>query len=178
MSSERRSPFGSSPASRPARRRRRWASRKERSGVSSSGPSPRSAGSWEWRPNGSHRGSGQRTNRTDHDDEHTAHRRPARATPRGVRGFPAVADARSAGQPDSHSERLVAALARHQLVLATLLEYAPEPARDALERAIERSGQAIERIGAGQSNCGGNGGGANGGNPGGKPVARPTPRVP
>ena len=78
----------------------------------------------------------------------------------------------AAGQPESRSERLEAALARHQLVLATLLEYAPEPARDALERAIERSNQAIERIGAGQSN------GGNGGNPGDHPVAHPTPRVP
>src|SRR5947207_1486791 len=83
----------------------------------------------------------------------------------------------AAGQPDSHSDRLEAALARHQLVLATLLEYAPEPARDALERAIERSDQAIERIGAGQNNSGGNGGGS-GGNPGDHPVAHPTPRVP
>ena len=79
----------------------------------------------------------------------------------------------AAGQPESRSERLEAALARHQLVLATLLAYAPEPARDALERAIERSNQAIERIGAGQNN-----GGGNGGNPGDHPVAHPTPRVP
>jgi hypothetical protein len=83
---------------------------------------------------------------------------------------------KAAGQLDSRSERLDAALARHQLVLATLLNYVPEPARDGLERAIERSDQALEGIGAG---AGGNGGsGGNGSNAGGKdhPVVRPTPR--
>jgi hypothetical protein len=79
----------------------------------------------------------------------------------------------AAGQPDSRSERLETALARHQLVLARLLGFVPEPARDALERAIERSDKAVEGIGAG---AGGNGN--NAGNGKDRPVIRPTPRVP
>jgi hypothetical protein len=74
----------------------------------------------------------------------------------------------AAGKIEARNERLEAALARHQVVLATLLGYAPEPARDALERAIERSDQAVEGIGAG--------GGSNGN--GNRPVAHPTPRAP
>jgi hypothetical protein len=73
----------------------------------------------------------------------------------------------AAGKIEARNERLDAALARHQVVLATLLGYAPEPARDALERAIERSDQAVEGIGAGGSNGNGN-----------RPVAHPTPRAP
>ena len=72
----------------------------------------------------------------------------------------------AAGKIEARNERLEAALTRHQIVLATLLGYAPEPARDALERAIERSDQAVEGIGAGR---GGNGN---------RPVAHPTPRAP
>ena len=74
----------------------------------------------------------------------------------------------AAGKIDARNERLEAALTRHQVVLATLLGYAPEPARDALEQAIERSDQAVEGIGAGR-----------GGNNGSKgPVVHPTPRPP
>jgi hypothetical protein len=74
----------------------------------------------------------------------------------------------AAGKIEARNERLEAALTRHQVVLATLLGYAPEPARDALEQAIERSDQAVEGIGAGR-----------GGNNGGKgPVVHPTPRPP
>jgi hypothetical protein len=76
----------------------------------------------------------------------------------------------AAGKLEARSERLEAALTRHQVVLATLLGYAPEPARDALERAIERSDQAVEGIGAGK--------GSNGGKGNDRPVAHPTPRAP
>jgi hypothetical protein len=74
----------------------------------------------------------------------------------------------AAGNLETRNERLEVALARHQVVLATLLGYAPEPARDALEQAIERSDQAVEDIGAGKGNGNGNG----------RPVVHPTPRVP
>jgi hypothetical protein len=70
----------------------------------------------------------------------------------------------AAGKLETRNERLEIALTRHQVVLATLLGYAPEPARDALERAIERSDQAVEDIGAGNGN--------------GRPIVHPTPRGP
>jgi hypothetical protein len=73
----------------------------------------------------------------------------------------------AAGKIEARNERLDAALARHQVVLATLLGYAPEPARDALEQAIERSDQAVEGIGAGHGGNGSNG-----------PIVHPTPRPP
>ena len=74
----------------------------------------------------------------------------------------------AAGKIEARNERLEAALTRHQVVLTTLLGYAPEPARDALEQAIERSDQAVDGIGAGR-----------GGNNGSKgPVVHPTPRPP
>jgi hypothetical protein len=76
----------------------------------------------------------------------------------------------AAGKLEARNERLEAALTRHQVVLATLLGYAPEPARDALERAIERSDQAVEGIGAGKGNNGANGSD--------RPAAHPTPRAP
>jgi hypothetical protein len=76
----------------------------------------------------------------------------------------------AAGKLEARSERLEAALTRHQVVLATLLGYAPEPARDAIERAIERSDQAVEGIGAGKGNNGGKGTD--------RPAAHPTPRAP
>ena len=83
----------------------------------------------------------------------------------------------AAGKPDSRTERLEAALARHQIVLATLLGFVPEPARDALEQAIERRDRAVEGIGAGKSTNNGSGAnGANGGNGGNRPTVRPTPR--
>jgi hypothetical protein len=72
----------------------------------------------------------------------------------------------AAGKSESRTLRLEAALARHQLVLATLLEYAPDRARDALQRAIERSDQAVKGIGAGR------------GDKGDRPSVRPTPRTP
>jgi hypothetical protein len=79
----------------------------------------------------------------------------------------------AAGKLEARNERLEAALTRHQVVLATLLGYAPEPARDALERAIERSDQAVEGIGADKGTNGGKGGSGND-----RPVAHPTPRAP
>jgi hypothetical protein len=72
----------------------------------------------------------------------------------------------AAGKLESRTLRLEAALARHQLVLATLLEYAPDPARDALQQAIERSDQAVKGIGAGRDDQGD------------RPTVRPTPRSP
>jgi hypothetical protein len=73
----------------------------------------------------------------------------------------------AAGKIEARNERLEAALTRHQVVLATLLGYAPEPARDALEQAIERSDQAVDGIGAGRGDNGSN-----------RPVVHPTPRPP
>ena len=76
----------------------------------------------------------------------------------------------AASQPDARSLRLEAALARHQIVLATLLDFVPEPARDGLERAIEQSDKAVNDIEAGTGGGGGNGGG--------HPAVHPTPRAP
>jgi hypothetical protein len=67
---------------------------------------------------------------------------------------------------ESASDRLESALGRHRLVLTTLLDYVPDPARDAIQRAIERSDEAAKGIGAGH------------GKSGDKPVAHPTPNPP
>jgi hypothetical protein len=64
---------------------------------------------------------------------------------------------------ESASDRLESALGRHRLVLATLLDYVPDPARDAIQRVIERSDEAAKGIGAGH------------GKGGDKPAAHPTP---
>lgn len=45
--------------------------------------------------------------------------------------------------------RLEAVLGTHLAVLEALTSSVPEPARDALARALERSGQAIDRVGGG-----------------------------
>jgi hypothetical protein len=73
---------------------------------------------------------------------------------------------KSDGESLTRSDRLETALARHQLVLATLLEYAPEPARDALQRAIDRRDEAVDRIKKDHPD-----------KPGKGPAAHPTPRA-
>jgi hypothetical protein len=55
----------------------------------------------------------------------------------------------AASKDQSKTDRLEAALNRHRIVLATLLDSAPERARDAIQNAIDRSDQAAEGIGAG-----------------------------
>jgi hypothetical protein len=68
---------------------------------------------------------------------------------------------------ESASDRLESALGRHRLVLTTLLDYVPDPARDAIQRVIERNDEAAKGIGAGKGN----------GNGGDKPGAHPTPHA-
>ena len=71
----------------------------------------------------------------------------------------------AAGQGNAADDRLQGAIDRHRIIFAALLENAPDPAKPAIEGALEKSDEAAKGLSDANGNSGGD-----------KPAVRPTPR--